>query len=320
LPFCDVSQTLPITLYGTPSGALTVCRTYQGIIREGLSSSVFLILTFIGLSFLFWIDRRNQMEKSRLESTYQTAIALEQLARQVAHDIRSPVGALQVLSSNLAKLADTTPIKPQVELLNHATLRIQKIADDLLLRENSNDKKLKTPSLPHTLLQLNPATVIATVRNIIQEKQLLLTNPHSASLSGNENRTTILDLKILDLSNATIDHSSKSNSDSDLGRVLSNLIQNALEVPRAEGKSCLVDVELDLNDPNGYIIRIKDNGLGIDKSNSRHLGRTGFSFGKIRGVGLGVSHARRWVQERRGQLTFKTAREVGTEVTLTLPR
>lgn len=320
---CAISQTLPITLYGTPSGNLFVCRTYQRVIWEGLLSPVFYILTLIGISFLFWVDHRKQLEHMRLESTQRTALALEQLSKQVAHDIRSPVGALKILASSLLKVSESSEIRNHLDLLHSATSRISKIADDLLQREGlEGEGSAGEPSVAEPAAfeprQLATPVVAATLESIVREKRLLLSNQtDQGNLLGPE---VELELNLPHELGVTATQSSMPAVDSGLGRVLSNLIQNAMEAPRAKGTRSSVSVCLNLEDPQDLVIRIKDNGLGLDRANARHLGRRGFSFGKRRGVGLGVAHAREWVQARGGRLTYETVKDRGTEVRLNLPR
>jgi signal transduction histidine kinase len=326
---CAISQTLPITLYGTPSGNLTVCRTYQSVIWEGLMSPVFYILTLIGISFLFWVDHRKQLEHMRLESTQRTALALEQLAKQVAHDIRSPVGALKILASSLLKVSASSEIKSHLDLLHSATSRISKIADDLLQREGLEEEgPAREPSMAEpassAARQLATPVVAATLESIVREKRLLLSK--SAEQLGQIYRGNLFESEIeIELNIPPHPDTQATQSlmpavDSGLGRVLSNLIQNAMEAPRAKGTRSSVSICLDLEDPQDLVIQIKDNGLGLDRSNARRLGRRGFSFGKRRGVGLGVAHAREWVQARGGRLTYETVKDSGTEVRLNLPR
>ncbi len=308
-PSCALVQTVPITLYGTPSGHLYVCRSQPGVLQAGLQSPVFILLMSVGLLFVFWIDRRGELEAARLQAANKTAEALEQLAKQVAHDIRSPVGALNVINESLISMAkkdqgdEFKAISPHLDLLKGATARITKIADDLLSNPHPGDlaKHAVQP-------RISPAVVASTVQSIVHEKRL-------------QTKASALELRISrpnEISKSTTTDDSHL-VDSDLGRVLSNLIQNALEAPRAEGVLQAVVVDLNL-EASGLEIRIKDNGLGLDDEFSTRLGRRGFSFGKRRGNGLGVAHARDWVHARGGRLVYESTRNQGTEVRLNLPR
>lgn len=292
---CAFVQTVPITLYGTPSGSLYVCRSRAGVAKAGLQSPVFFLLTLVGLLLVFWIDRRRELETARLEAAQKTAEALEQLAKQVAHDIRSPVGALNVVNESLMKRDDLSSIGPHLDLMKNAAARITKIADDLL-------------SNPRGSNPLSPAVVSATLQSIVQEKQIQM-YPHTSSLTLQVANSNKLPAPAID----------PGLVDSDLGRVLSNLIQNALEAPRGDGvsKSVLVDLNWE---SNNLEISIKDNGIGIDDKLSTRLGRRGLSLGKRHGNGLGIAHARAWVQAQGGRLVFETTRGQGTEVRLNLPR
>ena len=101
----------------------------------------------------------------------------------------------------------------------------------------------------------------------------------------------------------------------ELARVVSNLIQNAIEAPRARQVNVATREY-----PSGFEIEIADNGTGIPKANWRTLGRRGFTFGKVRGNGLGVAHAKDWTNSVGGRLRVRTSETSGTSVVLSLPR
>ena len=66
-------------------------------------------------------------------------------------------------------------------------------------------------------------------------------------------------------------------------------------------------------------IIVSDNGKGIAGENLSKAGQRGFSFGKANGNGLGLSHARSFVEAAGGKLTIQSRVGLGTMVTLSLP-
>jgi anti-sigma regulatory factor (Ser/Thr protein kinase) len=102
----------------------------------------------------------------------------------------------------------------------------------------------------------------------------------------------------------------------ELMRVLSNLIDNAVEAFGPRGGTVTLDCELSAD---RIVIRVKDNGPGIDPRVLEQLGEKGITFGKPRGIGLGLYHARRTAEASSGSLTIESALGIGTIVFLTLP-
>ena len=70
-------------------------------------------------------------------------------------------------------------------------------------------------------------------------------------------------------------------------------------------------------------ISVEDNGRGIPPEILEKIGVKGITYGKEgtnSGSGLGVYHARKTVEEVHGEISIQSKLEVGTMITLTLPR
>jgi signal transduction histidine kinase len=277
----QLTQTMSITLYGTPAGGLTVCRSPTRLVVASLQSPVFLIGIILGGLIFVWHTRRTNAERASLA----TVVAIGSLSKQVAHDLRSPLGALKIVGTRLDVSNDNRAL---VQVLHSSILRISQITEDLL---GPNAKEAATSPL-------------RVVENVVEEMKL---NAESKGVqlvlseieALNRNSPLILPAQI---------------QPQDLARVVSNLIQNALEAPRA------LHVNVATRErQNGFEIEITDNGSGIPRSSWRRLGERGFTFGKSRGNGLGISHAKEWTNSVGGRLRVRSSRTSGTSVTLTLP-
>jgi hypothetical protein len=75
----------------------------------------------------------------------------------------------------------------------------------------------------------------------------------------------------------------------DWRRILDNFITNAIEAIELTRKDGKVDIELDYNGKNLAIIRIADNGIGMNNEALSRFTTRGFTWGKPGGQGLGIN-------------------------------
>lgn len=99
-----------------------------------------------------------------------------------------------------------------------------------------------------------------------------------------------------------------------LARVLSNLINNSIAAIDDTGK---VEVEL-RSEGKKVILVVKDNGKGMSRAQLELVGQRGFSTGAT-GHGLGLAHARDWVEKNGGNFKIESRLGEGTKVTMVLP-
>jgi anti-sigma regulatory factor (Ser/Thr protein kinase) len=98
-------------------------------------------------------------------------------------------------------------------------------------------------------------------------------------------------------------------------RLLSNLLDNAVEALQGEGQ-----VSVLLSTHNEFItIGISDTGIGIPKELITKLGQRGVTVGKINGLGLGLFHARTTIESWGGTLNIQSELGKGTTIQIQLP-
>ena len=105
-----------------------------------------------------------------------------------------------------------------------------------------------------------------------------------------------------------------------LGRVLSNLLGNAIKFTKAGG----VTVTASVLPTGGWRLSVRDTGIGIDPAN---LDRIFDEFFQIKnpardhsnGSGLGLAIARRLTEALGGKLTVESKFGAGSTFTVTLP-
>lgn len=207
---------------------------------------------------------------------------------KAAHDIRSPLATLKLITSVLEGLSEENK-----KILDMVTDRIDRIAEDFLSLAKKNKQLLQT---------VTATKLIEIINQLIAEKSLEYT-----STSGIE----------ISLSH---DHSVPKNRvvriDSlELQRVLSNLINNSVQSFEKQGD---IQVMVKYED-NGVNIIVKDNGKGIHPKIISHLLKKGATHGKTGGSGLGLYHAKNTVENWGGTLTLASEFGVGTSVIISLP-
>jgi signal transduction histidine kinase len=233
--------------------------------------------------------------KTKLEKSARLG-AMADVARQVAHDIRSPLTALEVVAASASELPEEKRI-----LVRAAVTRITDIANSLLKRSHD---LAQAPNLsgngPQEELSLQLLSTL--VENMVTEKRLQL---------GEGSAVEVL----AELGPESYGLFSKIQP-TEFKRMLSNLINNAIEAISGKG---IVKVGL-APSPQGISLRVWDTGRGIAPEILPKLMQKGATFGKPGGSGLGLFHARTSVEAWRGKLHLHSVPTKGTSVEVALPR
>jgi signal transduction histidine kinase len=221
--------------------------------------------------------------------------AIGQMCAQVAHDIRSPLVALEAVLRVMNDLPEENRT-----LMRSATERIRDIANNLLsnysLKHNSRHQRqlFDQPSSSHLLASL--------VEKIVSEKRAQLKNDPSIRLQLTPDIDSYSLCSMID--------------PIEFKNMVSNIIDNAIEAVRE--RQSLQDlpnakVKVMLSRKNDRAtLQIKDNGVGISQNQMETLGEKGVTFSKKPGNGLGIYHAKKILKDWNGNLTFKSELGKGT--------
>jgi anti-sigma regulatory factor (Ser/Thr protein kinase) len=108
--------------------------------------------------------------------------------------------------------------------------------------------------------------------------------------------------------------------DSEFKRVISNLINNAIESMPESNRSCEVVVKISADEGMIYV-SISDNGVGIDPDVLKKINDNEFiESSKETSMGLGVKHAYEFIAHYQGEIAYRSNIGVGTEVKIMLRR
>jgi signal transduction histidine kinase len=225
----------------------------------------------------------NQLNKMKIEhSKNKTA---RDIAKQVAHDIRAPLSALNIVASKLSNADESV-----VGLMTAAIKRINDIASDLLKK---NETLPEESHMQFCELQKN-----------FRELQLEF-NTRFPSIQ--------FDLNFMKIPEEQLFLINKKN----FSRALSNLLNNAAEaIQHDHGKIC-IDIQ---SQPDGLLIKMSDNGSGIPKEIIDKLGQSGFSYNKSNGNGLGLAHAFNTVKSTGGSILINSKLGEGTDINIKILR
>jgi signal transduction histidine kinase len=259
-------------------------------------------------NLLEWIHVENNL-KALIEKIYILEKELIQdtmltVSKQVAHDIRSPLAALNMITGQLKDIPEQ-----QRFILRSSVNRINDIANTLLTKS----KNQPTPKIfsasdntsdSNDELLLKVELIPALAETLISEKRVQFRDK--------------LDLEIESDLNSSYGAFAKINS-IEMARVLSNLINNSAEaLPKYKGRIVLSVRK----SSNSVIIEVADNGIGIPQPILEKLGELGFTHGKSgphSGFGLGIYHAKKVIEASGGQFQVASKKGSGTTVTITLP-
>jgi signal transduction histidine kinase len=220
---------------------------------------------------------------------YKNSALLAESYKQIAHDIRSPLLVLELLSKEFSHNdADAS------QALSGAIARIQDIASKLL-PARAGTSALRSAGHEHRY------NIISLCEDLLSDKRIEYKNRHNTRFVLN--------------TDGEVNARPLSLSYVDLRRVLSNVINNAVESLKEDGSISLL-----IGTYEGHIkIAIKDNGRGIPREILPKIGQPGFSYDKENGHGMGFAHAIKTVGAVGGHIHIDSEVEVGTVVSITLP-
>ncbi len=235
------------------------------------------------------IKYRKQIELMENEKLKSRIKEIEfNVNRQLAHDIRSPLSALDMSVKSLDAVEPS-----QKQLIRSAINRIHDIANNLAGKSETleNNNAVESSLLSSVLSQ------------IISEKRTEYRNLNNI---------------IIDFPFSIREYGLFSNISSfELKRIISNLINNSIEANnKDEGH---VEVRLQNTESINQII-ITDNGKGITKENIEKIFDEGVSIDKAEGTGLGLHHAKSVIESWDGSITCKSELGAGTSFIISLPK
>ncbi len=227
------------------------------------------------------LERLRLLQKEVTETKVKAAVADAVIKRnqQIAHDIKSPLAALGVLTHSFQNLKEDERL-----IFNSAVNRIRDISNTLAAApsRSTNPKNTQT--------QL----IAAVLDPILSEKRIEYQSRLGLEIDFNMDQAYGLCAKINGL---------------EFKRVISNLINNAVE---ASAHQTRIFVQVKPYQKNRIEISIQDRGKGISPEILACLGKRGETYGKKGGSGLGLYHAKMTLESWGGELVIESKLNFGT--------
>lgn len=218
--------------------------------------------------------------------------ALVDLAAGVAHDIRSPVVALDVITKDIQNIPEDQRL-----IIRHAATRIKDIANNLLTQYR--EKKSNSTSFPD---ERHPELISDILSSLLSEKRVQY-RYHAVKFS-------------IEISEGAYGKFSLVNATT-FSRILSNIIDNSIEARASLIQVRLVSIEND--DRSSLMVYVTDNGDGMPESMLEKITHGLSVTSKASGHGLGLINAIKAVEvDWSGKMDIKSTQGLGTEISVTL--
>lgn len=239
------------------------------------------LLLFLSTLPLITSSRKAVVRRYEKELKIKSEFARADLARQVRHDIRSPLISLQGF------LSSTENLRPsERHVLDRIVTRIFGIIADL-------------EDTPVSALENNTTPVEEVIREVVREKQLQLKKP----------------IKIDCRFEPSGFLSYTSMTRAQFSRIVSNILDNSFDAID-NGTAITISLRVALG---STIIRVADQGRGISPDILPRIFEKHFSHGKPRGSGIGLSSAKEAIETHAGKISAVSELGRGTTIEIELP-
>ncbi|HEY8270581.1 MAG TPA: HAMP domain-containing sensor histidine kinase [Pseudobdellovibrionaceae bacterium] len=242
---------------------------------------IWFILNLVSIPQTKFMKKR-LLEQFEKDLVVERDIAKAEIARQVRHNLRTPLAALMRIP---ARLPDT--VKADRELLVSTITQIKTLISTLDDRESAELSKNSSHDLYESLVQASREITASMPQNIrfnfdIEDSIISAMVPH-------------------------IPH--------ELRALMGNLLGNAVEALVSNGQ-----INVTATDLGGEVqITIEDNGKGIPENILSMIFNKGFTFGKQNGTGFGLFHAKNWIESWGGHISVESVHGIKTTFTILLP-
>ncbi|WP_299414491.1 ATP-binding protein [Acaryochloris sp. IP29b_bin.148] len=246
---------------------------------------------------------RDISDRKRFEAKIQNALEnarelvnlKSRVIRTVSHEYRSPLSVIRMA----AELLENRHQQLDVDQRNHFLGRIQQatrymaeLVDDMLLIEQTESGRMD-----FTPIKLD---LQAFCQRLVNEHQLLSNHNHTLLFACEGNDTTLTaDPKLL-------------------RQILTNLLTNAIKYSPDGGA---INVQL-ICSPETAMLSVADQGIGIPPKDQSDVFEAFFraeNVDVIKGSGLGLSIAKKFVELHGGQIQIASQVNQGTTVTIQFP-
>lgn len=206
--------------------------------------------------------------------------AWQEMARQVAHEIKNPLTPMRLSVQNFQRRYDPLDQSNKNKIEEFSNLLIEQI-DIMSNVANTFSDFATLPKAKLVLSDIVDATKRATE---IFEYENVIFSSNESKIFYPLDRTQWI-------------------------RVMTNLIQNGLQSVNTK-KQAKIEVSLKA-DSSKIVISVKDNGQGVDPNLKEKIFEPKFTT-KTKGMGLGLGIVKNIVDSHKGKITYLTNNNLGT--------
>lgn len=207
-------------------------------------------------------------------------------SKQLSHDIRSPLTALNVIAKEIS-----THSPEMSKILSDVCNRINSLAEHVLITKSN------IPTINfNSIVNLNEV-----INSVVDEKKL-------AWSKTDKNINLIYNSINLMTTQVAINRY-------ELESIISNILDNSFDACKINGEIAIQVTDVD---KKTVCITITDNGHGIPKDIIGNIGKYGFTYNKINGNGLGLANAKTILISNGGSLIVESKESKGTVISIHL--
>lgn len=229
-----------------------------------------------------FVKIRNELElKERL-------VALGEMAANMAHEIKNPLGSISGASQMLENSNSSSPEEKELlSIINKESLRLANVLDNFL--------KFVSPQKPEKY-KVNICELINETLALFKNSQMLVEKKLKLLYETSEKKLFL-------------------NVDpNQFKQVLWNLLHNARKASEENGE---IKVSL-YKEKEWIVVKVSDKGSGMPKSELEKI-QEPFRKGFSQGAGLGLSLVSRIMEQHEGKMKIETKYGFGTQVKLFFP-
>jgi len=214
--------------------------------------------------------------------------AWREMAKQVAHEIKNPLTPMRLTVQSFQRKFDPNDAEAKQKMNDYSTTLIQQI-DTMSSVASAFSNFATMPAQQNETL--NVVKIVELALDIFNEEYIEFDAAEKEIITRMD-RTQLI-------------------------RIITNLVKNAIQsLPENQVvKSILVTVN---TEEDAVVIRVKDNGIGIEAENIAHIFEPKFTT-KTSGMGLGLGIIKNIIENYKGTITFESSLGVGTIFTVSLP-
>jgi signal transduction histidine kinase len=231
-------------------------------------------------------SQKRLVEAEKLETKVE-------LAKIVAHNIRSPIVAIEMMVPQLVTIPDRTR-----RILSNAVKEIRQLSEKLRTKPDAVTMETSTVGQMDELVFLP-----ILLEDVVSQKRM-----EFGSSKG-------IEIILHKQTDATATFANVNSSE--LRSILSNLINNAAESYGGSPGNIMLTLR---KIEDAACITVEDHGCGIPREYLSDLGRKRLTFKANSGRGLGLVHAMRLIESCGGKIDFQSELNEGTKVTILLKR